>query len=464
MLETSTGLQEIYRVLSREVGWEFPEHRQREVEEAVRLTAREGGFADLDSLTKALLQEGAGGKPILNLLTRRLTVRETCFFRDPAVFQALKQQILPDLIRRRASHGRTIRIWSAGCCTGEEAYSLAIAVSHILPASGQWTVEVLGTDLNPDYIARAEAGAYGEWAFRGAPRWLKKEFFSKTGDRSYEIGAKARASVRFLCHNLAAGLPACLDGKKIDLLFCRNVLMYFSAEKTGRVLDLFRGVLADDGILCVAPYEAPRLKESPFAPADSIDGLFFQHRRSEEPSTPGRSAPVGSPPVSFPPPRRRRSRPPVIATADRLPANDSVPAVSSPVSEAVPPACKEVRRLAGEGRLWEALQKCDALIASNRLDPNLHYLKAAILLEGGKARESVAALRQTLYLQPDFILAHLALANLARSDGKHGQADRRVTRLRQMLSKRPAEEPVPASEGLTVASLLAMLPSSTEIS
>ena len=99
----------------------------------------------------------------------------------------LERDILPPLIASRAAAGRTLRLWSAGCCTGEEAYSLAITCARALPDIGRWNVSILATDINPRFLAKAEAGLYTEWSFRGAPGWLRERYFAPAADRKLAI-------------------------------------------------------------------------------------------------------------------------------------------------------------------------------------------------------------------------------------------------------------------------------------
>lgn len=451
-------IEEIHRVLESEFGWSFPDDRWREVEEASLAVAQEAGMADLATLARSLAQNGTARRSVLDLLTRRLSVNETSFFRHQQIFRLLEEQIFPRLIQRRAGAGRRLRIWSAGCCSGEETYSLAIALGRCLPVGEAWDIQLVGTDLNEASIQCAEAGIYNAWAFRGAPRWLQETCFTRLASGQYEIHPELRGKARFLTHNLMNGLPSLFQGGKIDLLFCRNVLMYFSTEKSARLVEVLRSSLAEDGFLCVAPYESLRLKGSQLEPADPFANAFFR-RRPASPVVPAAPARVRKEPRCVTIGRWARNTPQRPRVGRGRPERRWVVPASAPAPrlDVAEDRFREIRQLAGRGRLWEALEACETLVDANRLDPEVYYLRATILQEGGLVSEALKALRQTLYLEPEFILAHLALATHARSEGRTAEADRSVGRACQLLSMRPPSEIVPASEGMTAAAILGLL-------
>jgi chemotaxis response regulator CheB len=124
------------------------------------------------------------------------TAGETYFFRDPESFEALRRDILPPPAAKHAEEDRDPRLWSAGCCTGEEAYSLAITRIRNLPELRRWNVSILATDINPKFLVMAQAGVYSEWSFRGASAWSRERFFSSAPDKKLSIDpSEASASL-----------------------------------------------------------------------------------------------------------------------------------------------------------------------------------------------------------------------------------------------------------------------------
>jgi chemotaxis protein methyltransferase CheR len=139
----------------------------------------------------------------MQALAQQLSVGETYFFRGPAAFGVLEHELLPPLIVRRRHGTRRLRIWSAGRCTGEEAYSLAIVLKRLIPDIADWDIDILGTDIHPGFLARAEAGVYGDWTFRGVPRAVRRAHFQPLGGRREAVMPALRRLTRFCFGNLA---------------------------------------------------------------------------------------------------------------------------------------------------------------------------------------------------------------------------------------------------------------------
>ena len=139
----------------------------------------------------------------IRILASHLTVGETYFFRERASFQALEERILPELIAKRLGRDRRLRIWSAGCCTGEEPYSIAISLDKILPDSRGWDVSLLATDINQDYLKKAKEAVYGEWSFRDHADASLESYFTKVRGSRDRLVPRIRRRVTFQSLNLA---------------------------------------------------------------------------------------------------------------------------------------------------------------------------------------------------------------------------------------------------------------------
>src|SRR6185369_3291595 len=131
------------------------------------------------------LVSGQLDKEQLETLAGHLTIGETYFFREQSSFDILENSILPDLIASRRGRGQRLRIWSAGCSTGEEAYSLAILLSRLIPDQREWQITILATDINSSALGKAVQGVYSDWSFRGVPQWIRQRYFKKTHDGRY---------------------------------------------------------------------------------------------------------------------------------------------------------------------------------------------------------------------------------------------------------------------------------------
>jgi chemotaxis protein methyltransferase CheR len=178
-----------------------------------------------------------------------LTTNETSWFRDREPFAALTESVLPGLVQARAA-SRRLRVWSAACSSGQEPYSLAITLQQALPAD--WTYEILGTDISTEMIARAEAGAFSQVEVnRGLPANLLVHHFERSGAH-WRISPKLRSKVTFQQLNLAAPLPAF---PPFDIIFLRNILIYFDVETKRTVLRNVGKLLRPDGWLFLGAAE-----------------------------------------------------------------------------------------------------------------------------------------------------------------------------------------------------------------
>jgi chemotaxis protein methyltransferase CheR len=361
--------------------------------------------------------------------------------------------VLPELIARRRAEGRRqLRFWSAACCSGEEAYTLAMLLSEILPDLADWEVSLVGTDLNERFLRKARAGVYGPWSFRATPAALKARYFRRTLDERFEVVPEIRGRVRFAASNLVTD-PMPSPGT-MDLVLCRNVLMYFTPRQVDRVIAGMRAALAPDGWLLVSASEASRALFAGWRAVNFPGAIFF--RGGEAPveacatavSLPGDA--LAAAPVPEP------SAPPAVVAPD-------VPDVPHRVAPAANDAAREsplparVRALADAGRLADARAVCRQWLAADKLNAAAHYLSAVIEIEQGQAEAAAQALQRALYLQPDFALAHFLLGSLAHGRGATTEAERHFDNARRMLARAQSDEALPEAEGLTARRLLATL-------
>jgi chemotaxis methyl-accepting protein methylase len=191
---------------------------------------------------EVLLRAAQGDGAVVHALLQAVSVGETFFFRHPEHFRWIASELLPELL----SNGRTeVRIWSAGCATGEEAYSLAACLLDLLPWPPTVKVEVLGTDLLERNLAAARVALYGQWSRRASGPMLHPLFVEKEGkgDRVAVLD-RVRSVTSFRLHNLLEPAPG-----QFDLILCRNVLVYFSPEAVGTAVKHLAGALAPGGAL-----------------------------------------------------------------------------------------------------------------------------------------------------------------------------------------------------------------------
>jgi two-component system CheB/CheR fusion protein len=193
-------------------------------------------------------------------LVNSLLIKVTEFFRDPQLFEYLREQVLPELIAEARRNRRELRIWSAGCSTGEEAYSLAITVAEALGEEAAWPeIRVFATDIDREAIAFARRGVYPPAALKGLPAGARDRYFVKS-DGGYEVAKRLRALMIFGEHDLGERAPF----PRIDLLLCRNVLIYFSTPMQRVALETFAFSLRPGGRLALGTSEAVMALPEPF--------------------------------------------------------------------------------------------------------------------------------------------------------------------------------------------------------
>ncbi|HVZ43474.1 MAG TPA: protein-glutamate O-methyltransferase CheR [Ramlibacter sp.] len=483
---------ELARRIADQMGMHFPRARYRDLAHGVALAAAELGCNGALSCARMLLASPLA-RPQIEVLARHLSVGETYFFRDPAAFEVLAHRLLPALVQSRASV-RRLRIWSAGCCTGEEAYSIAILLARALPDLDDWNIGILATDIDPHYLARGERGEYGSWSFRATPEPLRNAFFTPCGRGTWRVAPRIRALVQFAYLNLAQDpFPSIANGTNaMDLVFCRNVLMYFEPQRARQVLADLGQSLRDDGWLFVNPVEVPHGTMPTLERVNFGSALVF--RRARWPVEPAASAPTlpeeavhrppadaeraGAEPAGAEPAgaearvavpmnagrvARARSDLRAAATAaaraaEMSPGHDANADADADADAATLAA--RARGAADRGDLEAALAWCERAVAADKMNPRWHYLNASILQELGRAREAAAALRRTLYLDPGHALAHVALGTLAR---RAGLAEASARHLRNALATVSAHAPadvLDAFEGMSAGRIAQAIRSS----
>lgn len=419
--------------LAEHAGLQFSSRRWPDLARAINAAGAELQISNHRAWLERLQTERLSARE-LEALVCHATVGETYFFRDPALFDALRDLVLAELLRTHDEPNRRLRIWSAGCCTGEEAYSIAMLLERAVPLAWRERVSVIASDINPRFLAHAERGIYGAWSFRAAPAWAT-HFFTRCRDGRLRIDSRLRERVRFFALNLAQEPYPQLPGGdgRVDIVVCRNVLMYFEPRKAREVVVRLSQRLSEGGWLFVSPTEMSATAFPGFELVKLAGALGY--RRTARVPRPGRADAARISP-SEAPPMMSRSEP----VAGQL-----VVRASAQATETVAQAA---RRLADEGELRAALECCDRAIADDRLNEAHHYMRALILRECGETEAAAAALQCVLYLDPEFIMAHFALAHLRVLQSRMQEAARHFAAAETYASRLPPEQSIAYSEGV----------------
>jgi len=436
------------------VGLDFPEHRRAELERGIERACRASSIPAPEGYL-AWLATLSDQSPEWRRLVSSLTVGETYFFRDRALFEALEQQVLPSLIEARRSDGiLRLRLWSAGCATGEEPYSLAILLDRLLPDRSDWVLTILATDINPDALEAARRGLYREWSFRETPQWIRDRYFHRRGAETFEVDPRIRRMVTVVPLNLAEnGYPDVMTNTgAMDLILCRNVLMYFTREAQRATVARLQRALVTGGWLVVSPAEASTELFQPLVPVNFPSAILYRN----EPAFAATLLPRWAPEPALP--DAPDPLPFVYTSGDLLMPPSPLASPSEEQAEKAPPHSatdlQRARALADQGNLEQARDLCEAALARDRLDLDAHLLLAAICQEQGEIPAAQEALRRAIYLAPDSAPAHFLLGGLRLRQGKRRQGQQSMETVVSLLSSVPRDEAVAGSDGLTAGRLL----------
>jgi chemotaxis protein methyltransferase CheR len=335
----------------------------------------------------------------LGAIAREVTVPETYFFRHLDQFEALREVALPAAISGPAARKKQLRILSAGCASGEEAYSIAILIREMgLDAS--WKVSIRAVDLNPAPLKKARAGRYAPWVLRETPAPLIKRWFSADGG-AYLIDSEIRSAVTFEQRNLVDADDPLWAHAHYDIVFCRNALMYLSPEKMRDVVARISQALVPGGYLFLGHAETLRGVSDDLRLCES-HGAFYYRRPggNEQGQTVARAAIA---PAS-PPPTARPHSPPstdwmdVIDRASRYIgklADETDRPPSDEATEAASRTAEHLQSLLAEERFAEALEQIETALSVDPANPPLRLLRAMLLFHCGDA-EQAATVAQSL--------------------------------------------------------------------
>jgi len=219
------------------------------IESRLAPVARQQGLGNAGDLVAALRRQPRG--QLRDLIVDAMTTNETSFFRDPNLWKGLEEEILPQLIEARRPM-KALNFWSAACSSGQEPYSLAMLLLDRFPELADWNVRIIATDLSAEMLGRAAAGRFTQLEVnRGMPAPMLVKHFTRTGAQ-WQISDRVRQMVEFRVVNLVQPWPFL---PAIDVLFCRNVLIYFDLETKRDILDKSRNVLRPDGYLLLGGAE-----------------------------------------------------------------------------------------------------------------------------------------------------------------------------------------------------------------
>ena len=442
-----------------------------------------------------LLKFHPEGRLEMRELLDLITIGETYFFRNKAQFNVLMKFVLPEIIQRKVGSGdKRIRVWSAGCSRGDETYSIAIAIMEVIPSYEEWSISILGTDINRNGLACSEEAIYSQKDIGHLEKEYLKKYFKIQGS-TYILNTNVRKLAQFEYHNLAKASIIHERMQNIDLIFCRNVIIYFDSQTTERVIENFHNCLAQDGYLFLGhsetlwqitnklervefpqtfiykktlrPVQEDVMKPFMAVPEIEIESLtsfketdrdkrFFQqelgHRLQEKPESVEE--------IEKPPRVKETSKSAYKEAALGLKEMKDQASLSSPnhmIAQGKNRICTYLTRatiLANEANYKEAADILGKIIEADNLSVEAYYLLGVLSYKSGNLKEAETQFRKVIYVDPDSVLAYFNLGNMYLYQRKLSEAARELRNAIRLLEKRPKDEQVRFCEDFTVEFLL----------
>jgi chemotaxis protein methyltransferase CheR len=456
----TADLERFRAIVSKRLGLVFDDAHLAHLEETLAdgAAARQCTVGDY---LRALETTGAGD-PDLARVAARMTVGETYFFRGTDQLRAFAEAAIPDLMRARAS-SRRLRILSAGCASGEEAYTVAILLERI-PDLQRWDVRILGIDVNPVALARARAARYTPWSLRETPAETAAACFAAAGSDRI-LAPRFRGLADFEERNLLGDDDGFWSPGSFDVIFCRNVTIYFSAETTRRLIARFARALSPGGYLFLGHAETLRGVSQEFHLRTTHDAFYYQLKDDRAAPEARRPADAVHPAVAESP--LSASWFDDIGRSSERVASLTAPRPGGGPTEAQPSVGElqklfrderfdaldeHLRALAGDalsspavgllqaalcanrGKLDEAERLCARVLERDELNAEAHYLAALCREAAGDAEGAVREARSAAHLDPRFAMPRLKLGHLAHRAGDSASARVHLSEALELLA------------------------------
>ncbi len=425
-----------------------------------------------------LLTSCSTNSPLLEHLVLGITIGETYFFRDKTQMDLLEKQILPQIIlEKRKQNNLNLRIWSAGCASGEELFTIAIFLHELLPDLSAWTIQLLGTDINTQVLHRAVVGRYKEWSMRSISPYYKNKYFTKVNNE-YLISSSLSSLVNFFYLNLNDdNFPSISNGTNAqDLILCRNVLIYFDSERINLLMKKFSACLIKEGYLLLGASDPINIKDSHLSAIPHSTALFSRQeapvRMTPEPPQEIISATsLRLPAEAFlHKPRPQKPKHPLFIderTVHQLLAEskwqDILNYAGRNEKKPVFLLNAEATAWANLGKLDQAAHTCEKSLSVDKANKNTYLIQAMILLELNRIEAAEAALKKAIFLDHTFVFAHFQLGLLLLRNKKLQAGSKCLKNALHIAQTQTPSHPVSGVESLNYGRLVEILEHEIEL-
>jgi chemotaxis protein methyltransferase CheR len=444
----------------RETGLFFSHGRKHQLELGLAPRISElglEGFRDYYNYLKfQLVGQSKMRKLELQLMIDELTVQETYFFRNEPQFKALKERVIPEIVERRSRGKRYIRIWSAGCSTGQEPYSIAMMLLLSLPEPETWNISILASDINHYALETASEGLYQQKAIESVPHLYFAKFFKVT-EKGYVLKDNVKRTVQFVNHNLVTDPYNPLSMTGLDIIFCRNVAIYFNLETTKKVIDCLHRGLSGPGYLFLGHSETLWKISEKFKPIE-YPGTFYYLKEGAERH---RLEPASAPAVSGSRPVTPRTGAVDKAGPEQHPEDSYAEALRAMEAKDYERALSlfgrfdrehprytqsklaEATILSDQGRDDAAVTILERIVLDNTLSEEAYVLLGLLYKRNGTLDKAIAMFQKALYVNPDNPLTHYYLAGLYRGQGDIARAKKTYQVALGILKRLPGDHEFP---------------------
>lgn len=481
-----THLNEISKKIAEILGLCFQSSHFHDMERRLKSAANELGIDNSISGLKHWLSKSSFNNSEINVLSAHLTVGETYFFREKGGLELLKLEIIPNLIKLRQGAEKEIRIWSAGCSSGEEPYTIAMILKEYFPELTDWDITILATDISPVAIQKALHGEYTEWSFRETDVALKNKYFLRSG-KNWKILPEIKKMVTFSYLNLSRNsYPSTLTNTgEMDVIFCRNVLMYFTPEVISEVSHRLYNSISGYGWLITSQVELNDIYFSSFERVQYNRSIFY--RKSANPKVEVKNQLTAfhdNLPVKHIKPYVLRGARKLVRTEQKKYVPEIKQKDNPPLKSANPVAhyrkghyinciesCQQmiaagkldneifgllVKSFANSGLLEEGEEIISDIISKNRTTSEMYYIFASFLREKNDLEQSEIMLRRAIYLNHRHILSHLMLGEIFVNKNRNRLAIRHYEIAIGLLDQFNDGDEVPESEGIMAGGIKAL--------
>lgn len=455
--------------LARSYGLYIHTHQVDKFKQAILKTCQEFGWTDPGQLLLKLKTDSLCAERLAFI--QQITVDESYFFRDENQHRFLKTEFFPGLIaQKRAQQDKHIRIWSAGCSTGQEIYSIAILLHQLLPDFSDWQLQLIASDINHQSLKYALKAEYNSWEIRSNQDFVfQSGYFNALENDHYQLHEIIKKQVKFFFLNLAEdSFPSLMNQTcNLDLILCRNVFIYFQPQVVALTCAKFSQALRPGGVLMLSATDPMNLATPQLISQHSGDVFYF--KRVAEDYCDSYSPPDTSTEIDFTETDNAQPLSELNSQVENFARFKSqiLPLLAAHrwyevltlANEALLEHLKnaellqfKAKALVNLGLFEEAKSACEESIRANDLDPHSYLLYGSILLQLNLYDEAEKAFRHTVFLNHDFMEAHYQLGQVLLYKGKHKQAVKAIKNALQLAERGDGRRPVHNVIALTYSS------------